>query len=88
MGPQSSASSGKTKKQKVMGVESKHLVQELMQTLPNVQSLDVQFAYLLGRGSTPVLPVSLIRDSLSNLKYLACSASLRCCNQCSNTAST
>jgi hypothetical protein len=76
MGPQSSASSRKSKKQKVMGVESKHLIEALMETLPNVQSLDLQFAYLLGRGSTRVLPVSLIRDSLSNLKYLACSASL------------
>jgi hypothetical protein len=75
LGSQAPASWGK-KKKKNGGLVGKHLVQEIMQALPNVQSLSLHGAYLLGKGRTPVLAESLIRHSLSNLRYLACTATI------------
>jgi hypothetical protein len=73
---QTPADWGKKKKKNDMGVVGKHLVQELTQALPNVQSLHLRRAYLQGKAGRPVLPPTLIRDSLGSLKYLACTASL------------
>jgi hypothetical protein len=76
MGTQTPLSWGKKKRKNDMGVVGKHLLQEVMQALPDVQSLNVQLAYLLGKAGRPLLPANLVRGSMTNLKCLACTASL------------